>query len=583
MTRHAWACALSAACVLAGVLNSARSEVLDGVQPAALDQPQINMVIYLGDNTVPQIGVTPDPLREIFGDLFPDDFYNDVRFFNVQAYLDTGASGILVSASTAAALGIVTEQVNGVPVIYSDVGVAGRDDFSVSVPLRMALASYLPGADTDQFADSDQTIPITTSYTPVPAPASGVLRAQVGPYVPTVDSTTMDEYDQLIQELAGGASALEVAGMPVMKGRVMVVDPSGVKNLGQLFSVLSDVLAGTTADLTDEQYAQLETSGVKTYLYDRSTAPAFDANRTNNPGIPAAQRHVALSYASFDRFTQVTVGPGGAAQEGLPAPTLEHNPFIGKNPVALLEGLPAGDAPGITIARVLDGGLTLRTEGNWLLDTGAAASIISEGQAAALHVKYDRENGHGPGAPSEDPEAAAPAPNLIDSITGETVANQFTLTLGGIGGQTVLAGFWLDSLLLPTKEATASGDDALNIYFTHVPVLVGDITVADPLDATKTVTLDGIFGMNMLIESINFQMDSSGGLSDIGAPSPSFFQWITFDEPNAELGLVFDPEAVAAVPEPGTLALLGAGMVALAMRRRRGPSHWRLSWCFRGS
>jgi hypothetical protein len=556
MTKHAGACALAAACAWAASVHGVRAEVLDGVQPAALDQPQINMIIYIGDNALPQVGQAPD-----FLDL------GTVPFFNVQAYLDTGASGILVSTGAANLLNVGTASSGGVPVIYSDVGVAGTDDFNVSVPVRLSLAPYLPGADMDQFADESQTIPITTAYTPVPG--SGSLRVQVGPYVPTVDNAGMDDIDQLIAELTSGVGALDVVGMPAMKGRVMVVDPSGVKNLGMLFGVLGGILNGTETnyDLTDEQLLQLDSAGVKTYLYDRPTAPAFDANRTNNPGIPTAQRHVALSYGSFDRFTKVTLGPGGPIQPGLPAPTLEHNPFIGKNPVALLEGQPAGDAPGITITRTVGAGAPLAVTGNWLLDTGAAASIISEAQAAALHVVYDRAGGNGPGEPG------TATPILIDAITQETIPDQFTLTLGGIGGQEVLAGFWLDSLCLPTKEATASGNEALNIYFTYVPVLVGDITVADPLDPdnpSKQLTLDGIFGMNLLIESINLQTNDAGEIMDIGAPSPNFFQWITFDEPNAELGLVFDPDTVDVVPEPTSIGLLGAGMAGLLARRRRG-------------
>ena len=116
---------------------------------------------------------------------------------------------------------------------------------------------------------------------------------------------------------------------------------------------------------------------------------------------------------------------------------------------------------------------------------------------------------------------------LIDSITSATIPDQFTLTLGGVGGQQVLAGFWLDALLLPTIEATQQNNSALNINYAHVPVLVGDITVKDPRypnDPTKWLTLDGIFGMNMLIQSIDMGSD---GLS-FGAPSPSYFAWITF-------------------------------------------------------
>lgn len=562
MTRKTGLRMLLMAAVAAALGRPAQATILDGIQPAALDQPQINMIVYPQGQNVPQIGLTQDPLTGA-----------DVSFFNVQAYLDTGASGILISSSTADLLHLTMEKVGGVDVIYSDVGVAGTDDFSVSTPLHLGLAPFIPGQDLDQFNDINSTSPIVAPYTiPVPSVAGANLRVQSGPYVPPVATTgggQLDPIDQLIEQLAGAGSALDVVGMPAIKGHVMVIDPTGVKSLGLIFDILGG--GGSITDITDAELNALTSAGVKTYLYSRATAPAFDPNRTNDPGIPTPQRRVKLSYGSFDRFTELHLYGSTVNDPTLPSPALDHNPFIGKDPVAVLDGLPAGDAPGITISRTV-GTTVLPSTGNWLLDTGAAASIISETQALALHVKYDPA--HRPGAPSTTGNPADGAtPILIDSITSATVPDQFTLVLGGIGGQEVLAGFWLDSLLLPTMEATAQNNPDLNIYFTHVPVLVGNITVKDPHfpnDPTKWLTLDGIFGMNMLIESINIQTDATGNITDLGTPSPSFFQWITFDEPNGELGLTFDPTTVpeGAVPEPASLGLLAAGGIGLLLRRR---------------
>jgi hypothetical protein len=59
-------------------------------------------------------------------------------------------------------------------------------------------------------------------------------------------------------------------------------------------------------------------------------------------------------------------------------------------------------------------------------------------------------------------------------------------------------------------------------------------------------------------------------LTDLGEPSPSFFEWVTFDEPNGILGLTLDPTSgVAVVPEPGSLLMLGAGSILLGLRRRK--------------
>ncbi|HVT83486.1 MAG TPA: hypothetical protein VHM90_22790, partial [Phycisphaerae bacterium] len=464
-----------AACVAAASFSAmTRAAILDGVQPAALDQPQINMLIYYNTIDLPQIGQAEDPLGGL-GDIFGDGggTGGTVNFFNVQAYLDTGASSVLISNPTAAALHVTTETVStpgGVKhVIYSDVGVAGTDDFSVAQPLHIALAHYIPGVNMDQF-DSLTNAPVVTPYVPINPPPGNIFRAQVGPFVPTIDDPInnpgSDPFDQLIAELSSEEGALDVVGMPAMKGKVMVIDPTGVKNLGLLFSVLGGVLdgSGDLGDISDLDLNAIQSAGVKTYLYDRATAPAFDPSRSNNPGIPTTQLHVQLSYGSFDRFTEVTLEvpdgqPKPPPDPTLPSPTLAHNPFIGKNPVAILDGTNPGNAPGITIFRTTTQGLKT-SEGNWLLDTGAAASIISEDQALAVNVKY--ADGHRPGAPD------TADPILVDAITGATVPDQFTLTLGGIGGQEVLAGFFLDKLKLPTIEGLT--DDNQNLYYTHVPV-----------------------------------------------------------------------------------------------------------------
>ena len=64
---------------------------------------------------------------------------------------------------------------------------------------------------------------------------------------------------------------------------------------------------------------------------------------------------------------------------GAEAVALAHNPFIGPNPVALIDGdVPAGSTPGITIT-----GNGLEATGSFLFDTGAAFSFISHTPIAA--------------------------------------------------------------------------------------------------------------------------------------------------------------------------------------------------------
>src|SRR5688500_18304271 len=71
-----------------------------GIQPAALDQPRINALLV-------QPGTSPNT-----GALWAD-FFGD-RLFNVEAFLDTGASGVVISANTYSSLGL-----DGRPDLYN--------------------------------------------------------------------------------------------------------------------------------------------------------------------------------------------------------------------------------------------------------------------------------------------------------------------------------------------------------------------------------------------------------------------------------------------------------------------------------
>ncbi len=264
-------------------------------------------------------------------------------------------------------------------------------------------------------------------------------------------------------------SNLDVVGMPALKGKVMVMDPKPVNKFDDT---------------------------MRTYVYEPKTG--FDrGNAHNDPGIPKTNRHVKLTYVSFGRFTHTE--PRGA--EG---PTLVANPFIGPdptNPAALAAG-----APGAIVA--MHNGK--QSSASWLLDTGAAASIISTRQAAAVGVTYK------PGTLGTD--------NPV--LVGVPKEKQFTLTVGGIGGSKKSAGFFLDSITIPTLEKNP-------LVYRGAPVLVLDITATDPTTKQR-VTIDGVFGMNFLVASAKV---SEGLLPDIGNLTEGAFDWIVFDEPAGILGL----------------------------------------------
>ncbi|MCY2952081.1 MAG: pepsin/retropepsin-like aspartic protease family protein [Planctomycetota bacterium] len=431
--------------LLLSALASLHAFDIEGVQPAALDQPRINVMLRRNPAQQPLAG---KPAPDIMDLLEPKT--KPKKAYNIQAFLDTGASGIVISSATADSLGIVRitavnpDNNQSQQVVFHDVGVAGSDQFHVSEPLYFALAPFHPGTDTQDPA---------RDYRLIPDP----LRLQIGPVSNTAG---------IMQLLLGN---LDVVGMPALIGKVVVIDPKPVNQFDDT---------------------------MRTYVYDPRTP--FNLNQAKrNPGIPTTNRHVRLSYASFARFTHAT--PRNAQP-----PTLTKNPFIGPDPTAHPNAKP-DTTPPITLMHA--GKLSTAS---FLLDTGAAASMISTEQAAALGITYAKGT-RGTNSP------------LLDGIPK---TKQFILTVGGIGGGNKSAGFFLDELRVPTRQ----GDP---LIYKPAPVLVCDITVQDP--ATKQqFTLDGIFGMNLLTATAQL---GEGLIPEIGKLVEGAFDWIVFDEPNAILGL----------------------------------------------
>jgi hypothetical protein len=460
------AAALAAASML--LFGTAGATDIFGVQDGALDQPRVNLLLRSSAGGPPLSGIDP-----ISGD----------PSFNIQAFLDTGASGVLLSKETADVLGVTRTP----GVTYEDIGIGGSSQFQVSQPLFVGVAPFTPSLDINNEAAYNQGF--------------GPLRAQVKP----------DDADFLV-------GPLDVVGMPVMQNKVVVMDPKPVDTLGDL---------------------------MRTYLYNPGT-PFRPATADSDPGIPATNRSVALTYASFSQFSRLT--PANA--EG---PTQSPNPFIGPNPLAKIDpNVPAGSVPGIKLKLG-----NKEATGSFLLDTGAQASIISKDMAAQLGV---RER---PGTPA----GSAPVLERFDpahpELPGTELPEQFLLTLSGIGGDQTAAGFFLDSLLVRTTQGNAANDnDPHHLRYIHAPVLVADITLMDPL-TLKTLTLDGVFAMNFLVASIFVSEPLT-----LGDTNPSPYDWIVFDQQAALLGL-----NVAAIPEPVAfiILLVGVGLVGARLRKQLTP------------
>jgi hypothetical protein len=396
-----------AAIVLLLAASAALAIEIEGIQPAALDQPRVHAHLRREGKGSP---LTAKANRE--------------KSINIQAFLDTGASGILLSKTTADALGVKTAP----NVAFHDVGIGGSDEFRVSEPLHVFIAPFGKTGEPDDASGYPISI--------------GPVRTQVGAAAGLMDMLT------------GG---LDVIGMPAIKGRTIVIDPKPVDTFG-----------------------------------DTMRAALVDPKNTQ---IPKADRHIGVSYSSFARFTK-TEPPSAAG------PTLVANPFIGPSPT----GDDKRDVPPVVAVYA-----SKRVSGSWLLDTGAATSMISEKLAAKLGVKY------------ADGTRDTNAPKL----DGPPESEQFTITVGGIGGTHKAAGFFADTLTLPTREKDP-------IVYRKAPLLVVDITVTD--EKTKeTITLDGVLGMNYFCASA---LVVEGGLMpDIKNMTVGPFDMIVFDEPKATLGV----------------------------------------------
>jgi hypothetical protein len=370
------------------VQQSRKVDSYEGVQAAALDQPRIYFNLRRAPGNKPLQTEDPEPLM------------------GVEAFLDTGASGIVLSDDTAKKLKVA--RVEGAK--FQDVGVGGSDFFGVSEPLYFALAEY-PHADQENIV----------YYSKPVGPFRMQLRAGGG----------------LLDLLSPG---MDVLGMPVLSGKVVVLDPTGLA-----------------------KFEKIETA-----VY----APG-------DKKIPKTSRHIPLTIVPFDRFTQID--PPGA-----PRPTLVGNPMIGPNPFT-----PRDARKGVVVSYK-----GKSVSGTFLLDTGAATSMISSRLTSKLGVNLD-----------QIPKA-----------------EQFSLAVGGIGGAKESTGIYFDKLELPTKEGS--------IAFTSAPLLVADISMQDA--DGKTYTLDGVLGMNYLVASVEI---AGGLLPDIGKMVDGPFKSIVIDLKNNELGL----------------------------------------------
>ena len=292
----------------------ARAVDVEGVLPASLDQPRIFLAIARDANS-PPLTVKGDAngLADLLADAAGEKHKNKgddapSSTFAIEAFLDTGASGVTLSKQTSEGLGIVGISAPGTktPVKFFDVGIGGEEPFDVSPPLIIKTCDYggnIDGEGIDRYAPLADAKPVQIS-----------LRGDAG----------------MMEALTGGT---DIAGMPVMMGRVVVVDAKPLKDFDKLKTTI--VAPG-----------------------DRS--------------IPTPDVVVPLTYVDFSRFCRFE--PVGVTRG-----TLRPNPMIGPDPFD-----PADRAAPIVITHG-----TKRASLTMLLDTGATSSFISIAKARELGINVD--------------------------------------------------------------------------------------------------------------------------------------------------------------------------------------------------
>lgn len=254
--------------------------VIQGVQPAALDQPQIHALLMRPGDT--------QPISASDG--------SGGTTFDIQAFLDTGTSSYILSQETAQGLGIQSETVNGQNATYTDYGVNGSSDFDISEPLNIALAPFTPNADVDNSADW-QT----------------VYNQTVGPVRTEINRQPADP-------LVG---PIDIIGMPALQNKVMVMDPTpvdtGTANMNTYIYNPGTPFNAATADSNPgipqvDSYVKLSYGDFTRFT---STSPgAQPPTLASNPFIGPNPVNQLLSNPPPDHTPPVTIARGSSSATG---------------------------------------------------------------------------------------------------------------------------------------------------------------------------------------------------------------------------------------------------------------------------
>ncbi|MFG0330228.1 MAG: hypothetical protein ACF8PN_10055 [Phycisphaerales bacterium] len=305
----------------------------------------------------------------------------------------------------------------------------------------------------------EKAMMVTREYRLLLADASGTLNDRPARFE-IIDA----KYRFLVNETAGGAASavagmmggIDIVGVPAFRDSIVEIDPTPLQRGADALKT------GSVDDALDSLLAGGENLSVGPIvrLHDRRRAP----KRRPDLEIP-------LELVDYNRRRH----PGNRG----PLPDL------GPNPVIL-------DAESERQGHSF--------KGDWLLDTGAAASIISRDHARKL--------------------------GLLDANGDPLAPVAFQLPIGGVSGQAeTLSGFVIDRLRIPTKDRRV-------VEFRDAHVLVKDIGIK--LDDGSYKVLDGVFGLNLLMPSVSGI--SAGWPSDMTA-GPFERIWVNMPGRTLELEL----------------------------------------------